>query len=211
LRVHFVHGWAFDASIWQALAALLPGVSASFADRGYFGGLGHPVPQKPAVWITHSLGTMLTLEDVPEHCRALVAIAGFDRFCAGDGAAGVTPRILDRMLVRLENEPQQLITDFRKQCGFSQPFGPIDGDMLRSDLAILRNLDCRAQAAALAIPVLSLHGANDQILPDVMRGQTLHGIPDIRHLQHPTAGHLLPVEYPEWCAAQITTFLDELC
>jgi pimeloyl-ACP methyl ester carboxylesterase len=72
-------------------------------------------------------------------------------------------------------------------------------------------MDCRAQAAALSIPVLSLHGANDQILPAAMREQTLYGVPHIRHLQHPTAGHLLPVEYPDWCAAQIATFLDETC
>ena len=205
-----MHGWAFDASIWQGLAALLPG-TASYADRSYFGGLGDPAPQEPAVWITHSLGTMLTLADIPAQCHALVAIAGFDRFCAGEDAAGVAPRVLDRMLNRFESAPQQVVADFRAQCGFDEPFGPIDGDMLRADLAMLRSLDCRAEAAALSIPVLSLHGATDQILPAAMREQTLYGVPHIRHLQHPTAGHLLPVEYPDWCAAQITTFIDETC
>jgi len=211
VRVHFVHGWAFDSSIWQALAALLPGVAPSFADRGYFGGAGDAAPQEPAVWITHSLGTMLALEDNLEHCQGLVAIAGFDCFCAGEGAAGVAPRVLDRMLSRFEIAPQQVVTDFRRQCGCDAPTGPIEPEMLRADLAMLRNMDCRPKAVALSVPVLSLHGADDQILPAAMREQTLLGVPDIRHLQHPTAGHLLPAEQPDWCAARITAFLGELC
>ena len=211
MRVHFGHGWAFDAAIWQALAARLPGLAASYADRGYFGAAGDAAPQEPAVWITHSLGTLLALADGAPQCRALVAIAGFDRFCAGEGVAGVAPRIVDRMLDRFDVAPRQVVAAFREQCGCAEPFGQFDGELLRADLLALRTLDCRAAAAALAIPVLSLHGGRDQILPAAMRGQVLQGVADAGHAVHPGAGHLLPVEQPDWCAAQIAAFVDGLC
>lgn len=207
MRGHFVHGWAFGASIWRPLAARLPELSATYADRGYFGGQDEPAPQEPAVWVTHSLGTLLTLKDMPHQCQALVAISGFDRFCAGVDVAGVVPRVIDRMLGRFDDEPHQVVTTFREQCGWHERIGPIARESLRADLVSLREMDCRSQAAALAIPVLSLHGDNDPILPDALRRQSLHGIPHAKHVQHPAAGHLLPFEDPDWCAAQISAFL----
>ncbi len=211
MRVHFVHGWAFDAAMWQPLAVRMPGLSATFADRGYFGGRGDSAPQQPAVWITHSLGTLLALEDIPAQCCALVAIGGFDRFCASEGVAGVAPRILDRMLGRFDGAPHHVVATFREQCGSNEPIGQIDCDSLRADLGTLRDMDCRARAAALALPVLSLHGSNDPILPEAMRAQTLHNVANARHIQHPVAGHLLPLEDPEWCAVQISAFLEAVC
>lgn len=211
MKLHFIHGWAFDASIWQSLSALMSGAQATYADRGYFGGIGDFAPQDASVWITHSFGTMLALGGIPAHCHGVVIINGFDRFRESEGVAGIAPRVLDRMVSRFDDAPQQVAADFRQGCGCDEPIQQINPESLRADLVALRDMDCRAQSADLSIPVLSLQGGADPILPRDMRAQTLHSLAHARHLQHPTAGHLLPLEQPQWCAAQICAFLEDIC
>jgi len=211
MRLHFIHGWGFDRSIWKAVCAVLPAHKASFADRSYFGGAGGDVPQVPSLWIAHSFGTMLALRNMSEHCRGMVAINGFDRFCAGDGVAGVSPRIVERMIARFDAAPQQVLSDFRRRCGEENLPDHLDVPRLKQDLLALRDMDCRKHAAAMKVPVLSLQSGADPVLPEEMRSTTLHSIQSVRHLQHNAAGHLLPLEQPNWCAQQISAFVAELC
>src|SRR5690606_23536261 len=104
--------WGFGPAIWRQLAVHLPDVETSFADRGYFGGSGDEPPQEPSVFITHSLGALLALEQLPSQCRGLVAVNGFDRFVAGKDSPGVAKRVLDRMLSRLELDASAVVTEF---------------------------------------------------------------------------------------------------
>lgn len=211
MRLHFVHGWGFDRSIWDELAPLLPRAGKTFAERGYFGGKGEAAPAESAIWITHSLGTLLALKAISSQCRAMIAINGFDRFSSSDDAVGISPRVLDLMLARLAREPRETVLDFRRGCGsVDMVEGGVERLPLEQDLVALRDLDCREEARRLRIPVLSLQGAADPILPLEMRARTLHGIPAAKHNEHLTAGHLLPLEQPRWCAGQITAFLGEL-
>ena len=210
MRAHFIHGWAMAPSIWTELTERLPELEASFADRGYFGGEGAPAPDEPALWITHSLGTMLALRDLPETCIGLVAINGFDRFASGDGIAGIAPRVLDRMLSRLEGEVEPIVREFHRSCGAAEHPGEPLREPLRADLELLRNGDFRQISTALTVPVLSLQGAEDPILPADMRARTLRKTPDFRAFEHASAGHLLPLQAPDWCAEQLRNFLAEI-
>lgn len=210
MRAHFVHGWAFGRAFWEQLAACMPYLEASFADRGYFGGSGDEPPQVSSVWITHSLGTILKILKIPTECRCLIAINGFDRFAGGEDPTAVPKRVLDRMLLRLEQDAPAVVAEFRRMCGTDDAFQSADLPALRRDLLALRDLDCRVEAARLTIPVLSLQGARDPILPADLRDRALHGVPHVRHRLHPTAGHLLPLEDPAWCARQIALFLEEI-
>jgi pimeloyl-[acyl-carrier protein] methyl ester esterase len=211
VNVHFVHGWGFGPSVWERLAPLLPNMRMSFFDGGYFGPPTTTFPQAPAIWITHSFGTLLALAAIPRTCRALVAINGFDCFVSGDGAVGVAPRILDRMLERFESDPAGVLSDFRRRCGSEEPVHDAQTEQLARDLLALRDTDCRENAASLSIPVLSLQAAQDPIVTADMRSRTLHTIANIRHRVHPTAGHLLPTLDPKWCADHISAFLAEAC
>lgn len=210
MKAHFIHGWGFGPAIWRQLVLHLPNVEPSFADRGYFGGSGAEPPQERSVFITHSLGAMLTIGALPPQCICLVTVNGFDRFVAGEDSPGVAKRVLDRMLSRLELDASAVVTEFRRKCGVRDAIGGIQPSALQRDLLALRDWDCRAKAAMLPIPVLSLQGAHDPILPAEMREGTLRGVPNIQHRLHPSAGHLLPVQDPAWCAAQIAIFLKEL-
>ena len=211
----FAHGWGFDASFWSKLAGLLPQWRCVLADRGYFGA---PAPllqngvllDGPVVAITHSFGTMQVLANPPRDCRGLVAINGFDCFTAREGVAGVAPRVVSRMLARFDHDPAAVLADFRQRCGCDAPFGTPELAALRRDLQALADDDCRAETARWRPPILSLQAEQDQILPATLREQALASARQTRRQSHPTAGHLLPIEDPEYCARHIAAFLGRL-
>ncbi|TVV71365.1 alpha/beta fold hydrolase [Sphingomonas solaris] len=191
-----LHGWGFDARLWDGVRAALPGVAAVAWDRGYFGAALTPEVAGPVVAVGHSLGAMLLAACLPADVP-LVAINGFDRL-AGEGA--VPPRVIDRMRARLAQAPVAVLDEFRLRCGAPAATRLPDTDALADDLDRL---------ATMTVPrdgreVLVLHGAADPILPPDMRATTFAGA---RRETHPDAGHLLPLTHPGWCAEQIAALL----
>ena len=203
----YVHGWAFGPSLWESLAVRLRDLEPRIADLGYFGAANALPPDEPAIWITQSFGTMRALANMTPQCRALVAINGFDRFASADGFPGVPVRVLDRMIAAFDADPARVVSDFRRRCGMGADVTSLNLSTLRRDLLALRDMDCRQQSAALSVPVLSLQGGADPILPLAMRAAVL---PDARHEVLADAGHLLPLEEPAWCAARIVEFVAGL-
>ena len=202
MKLLFVHGWGFHASLWDAVIACLPEADVVRANRGYFGKAVWPRVDEPCLAVTHSFGSMALLADPPADCRGLVAINGFDRFAEVEGRAGVPLRVIDRMLARLEIDKTSALRDFHARLGSDVPQGTPDSARLRQDLAALRNDDQRDATANFAGPILALDGADDPLLSAAMRaGQ----FADATDLQRETlvAGHLLPVTHPELCAAWI--------
>jgi pimeloyl-[acyl-carrier protein] methyl ester esterase len=208
----FVHGWAFDASVWTRLRAELDDWPQAVFDAGYFGPARDPGIAGPVVAIGHSMGVLRLLGRLPQDCRGLVSINGFPRFAAGPGfEAGVPARMLDRMATRLSTDPMAVLRDFRQRCGAAGPFGGPLGEpraeALGRDLQALRDDDRRAALAALEAPLLVLAGEADPIVPAPMTRAAYAGRPpdDLRWREG--GGHLLPVSDAPWCAAQIRAFL----
>lgn len=208
----FVHGWAFDASVWTPLRAELGDWPHAVADAGYFGAAQAPVAGTgPVIAIGHSMGVLRLLRDLPSHCLGLVSINGFPRFgAAPDFDAGVPRRMLDRMMKRLSADPTAVLQDFRERCGDASAFGAPNLQPLARDLEALRDEDQRHALAALPVPLLILAGQDDPIVPAAMT-QAAFGdrLGDERHdLEH--GGHLLPVSAAPWCARHIAGFIDRL-
>lgn len=181
----FLHGWAFDSTLWQAMAAHLPGHRLLLADRGYFGPPAD-IRQTPDVAIGHSLGCLILARDLPPHVP-LLAINGFDRFT---GAGRVAPRVVQRMARRLGEAPAEVVDAFRQRCGAEPAAADPDGARLAADLELLLH------AEAPDRPVLLLHGDCDPILPEAMRAAVFPSSP-----RHVTAGgHLLPLTHAPLCA-----------
>jgi len=205
-----LHGWGFDATLWDRLAQLLPGYRIALADRGYFGAPVQPELSGPVIAVAHSFGAMRALRNPPPQCRGLIAINGFDCFTARGDAPGVPPRVLDRMLARFGADPVAVLTDFLARCGTAEPIGTPDTAILAQDLLALRNQDCRENAARWSLPILSLQGAHDPILPLALRDQVFDRAGRVQRLTHPDAGHLLPLSHADYCARQIADFAGRL-
>lgn len=206
----FVHGWGFDSGLWSRLAQQLPDHRKVIADLGYFGREPSPAPTEPFIAVTHSFGTMRVLRDGSPACRGLVALNGFDRFTARDGQAGVPRRVLDRMIGRFAEAPAEVLADFRRRCGAESqaPIPAPDVEHLAKDLVALRDMDCTADAARWPVPILSLQGGTDPILPAGLRDQVFASAARIERATHSAAGHLLPLTEPDWCAQQIAPFIE---
>jgi pimeloyl-[acyl-carrier protein] methyl ester esterase len=205
----FMHGWAYDASIWTALRQQLDAWPQAVWDAGYFGTAIRPVVQGPVVLVGHSLGFLRSLRyDTAAHCVARVAVNGFARFCVGsDYAQGVPPRMVDRMIARLSEQPLAVVQDFRARCGDPSLPGTTCLEPLLRDLQVLRAEDQRGVLRDQALPLLALAGGQDPIVPPAMTGACF-GAAETRWLAE--GGHLLPLTAPQWCAARMEEFLRAL-
>ncbi|WP_422393618.1 alpha/beta fold hydrolase [Achromobacter veterisilvae] len=204
----FVHGWAFDASVWAPLRAELRNWPQAVFDAGYFGPAQEPDLAGPAIAIGHSLGALRLLRRLPQDCAGLVSINGFPRFTAGPGFEdGVPARMLDRMGKRLSADPAAVLRDFRLRCGAAEPFGEPRIEALGRDLRALRDDDQRAALAALRVPLLVLAGGEDPIVPAPMTRAAFADRPAGDLHWREGGGHLLPVSDAPWCAGHIRAFI----
>jgi len=209
LTIRFLHGWAFDAKIWNGVIERLTQFDCQCPDRGYFGSECTEDLREADFIVGHSFGVMLALGDLPSRCKGMVAINGFDCFTAREGFPGVQARVVDRMAVRLEQDPARVVSDFRLACGSMEPYLRPDVDRLERDLAALRDKDMRMVTAGMTIPLLSLQGAHDRILPPAMRDAVFAGSDRVERRTHPHAGHLLPIDDPAYCARAIENFVRQ--
>lgn len=191
-----LHGWGFDASLWDALAERLAHYRILRWDRGYFGPPAEPPVEPPFVAVGHSLGAMLLADRLPSDVP-LIAINGFDHF-TGEGA--VPARVVERMRLRLTGAADAVVTEFRARCGAPPARSASIVPRLADDLALLAT----HRAAASHRRCLALHGNVDPILPGTLRETAFPGSLRATHVD---GGHLLPVTHPDWCATQIESFL----
>lgn len=208
----FYHGWAFDDSVWDALAARLPDWPMIRVDAGYFGaGVTLPAKLGPVVAIGHSTGFMRLLAHWPATCVAAVSINGFARFCALPGTQGGTPpRMLDRMLTRFEQDPAAVVAQFRERCGAREP-APINfAPALAAGLASLRHDDRSAALDALPVPLLALASRQDEIVAPSLTTATFERRAGCELVWFEGSSHLLPWSEPGWCAQRIQDFIERV-
>lgn len=200
-RIVLLHGWGYDAGIWDAVRALLPaGLTVETPDFGYFGAVA-PTPTfaEPAIAVGHSLGALwwLTQADIP--WRRLLCINGFPRFTeAADYAPAVAPRVLARMRTQFARDPAAVLADFHARCGGHAPAGAPNVERLAAGLDALAAWDGRATLAARRADVVALAGTPDPIVPTAMSTMAFGAMECID-----APGHLLPVTHPELCAEWI--------
>ncbi|HIJ38648.1 MAG TPA: alpha/beta fold hydrolase [Rhodospirillaceae bacterium] len=199
-----VHGWGFDASFWNPLRAALGSVETVSWDLGFVAAPSRPaLPEgRPVVAVGHSYGLLWLLHERPLAWQALVSINGFPRFSrAPDFPDGWAPRVLDRMIGRLDDQPGQVHHQFITQCGGKPPpVTRLDANRLKAGVQALLDWDERP-----AIPDLVLAGRSDPIARTAL---TQASFPETSIRWH-EGGHLLPLEAPDWCAQQLQTLLEE--
>lgn len=200
--VVLVHGWGYDASIWDAVRTrLAPSLSVEALDLGYFGAVP-PAPtfSEPVLAVGHSLGALWWLAQTEHSWRRLLCINGFPRFTATEGYVGVAPRVLARMRQQFEHEPVAVLADFHARSGAPGPQSTPATARLAAGLGMLAELDARATLAARAADIFALAGAADPIVPPAMSTAAFASC-QLEFIDAP--GHMLPLTHPERCAQLI--------
>ena len=127
-------------------------------------------------------------------------------------AAGADPGIFHDVLVRdvysaaYREANRDLLATRRRQVGFLPPwwFAALD-DLLLAIAAV----DLRPELGSVECPTLVVVAGDDRVtLPE--RGRAVAAaVPGARLVEHPTSGHVLIAEHPEWLVEQVLAFLRD--
>jgi pimeloyl-ACP methyl ester carboxylesterase len=198
-QVVLVHGWGYDASIWDAVRSHLK-TDATTLDLGFYGTApSAPTFAEPVIAVGHSLGALWWLTQTDIRWTKLLAINGFPRFTeTTDYAPAIAPRVLSRMQQQFARDPAAVLADFHLRCGGHAPTGTPNVARLTAGLDWLAQWDGRAPLAARRADVFALAATDDPIVPDAMSKMAFGTVESIE-----TAGHLLPLTHPERCAQWI--------
>ena len=208
MKFVLVHGWGFHSGVWDHLIPHLEGHELFLIDLGFMRGGPRAAHEMPAgsLCIGHSFGVMWLLKHGPRPMRGLVSIAGFD--CLHKY---VSKNVLEAMREGMRRDPQAQLQQFWEIAGFAghEPTGDLDGGGLRGGLDWISTWDAGEELKNLGAPVLALAGKDDRIAPEDASEAIWGGAAAELHWLD-AGGHLLPLTEPEWCAAHINRFADEL-
>lgn len=200
MRIVFVHGWGLAPDFWEGLAALLSEHECGFINLGFLGQGEDLSTAPPALYITHSLGTLWALKNCNADMQGLVAINGFTsfrRFASKENLAD--------MRNSLQQNPAAHMAEFWEILGVEASSQNLNVDKLTEGLDWLMRWNEAAQLKSLSCPILSLAGAQDNILPLPQMQKEWAGR-DMRVCEG--GGHILPQTHSDWCAQQIRDILS---
>jgi pimeloyl-ACP methyl ester carboxylesterase len=221
LTFRLVHGWGYTQKFWAGLAKRMPDFETAIDEHGYLGANTHIYMHEndlhdvngtrknsaalPEIIITHSLGTLLALQDLPDAARqglkGLIVINGFTNFLPF-----TTPAILAQMKKGLVDKPEAQMRAFWKACGHVPEYKTQDLNIpsLLNGLDVLGTLDVRDCLDSLDCPILVLAGAQDRICDIAVMKEHWAGY-DL-HI-HPQGSHVLPHDDPQWCWTHIEEWI----
>ena len=219
----FVHGWAFGPEFWQPVLAQLDWADAVTLDLGFLKPEANGVPktltldevcqrQQPILGIGHSLGFMwLMMQRRQGVWPARSQFAGINTFACFTSrenfSEGVAPRIVQRMIRGLGQEPAAVVNDFRQRCGASPvPAEHCQPEELVSGLDILRTEDVRADLPSAPLDMLA--GRQDEIASPSMTEACFPASTHIKWVEN--GGHLLPQTHPVECARFLETLRNRM-
>jgi len=207
----FVHGWGFDATVWDPIRSHLPEITTMTIDLG-FCGAEESMPSLPPgdiMAIGHSLGFLWLLKNKPFGWDKLVSINGFSKFLAADDfPSGLDARILKAMIEQCQKDAPAVLADFFKTCGLNESVATLNQERLTQGLEWLRDWDMRNALSENKTPLLALAGASDPITPSSLTEASFTGLKDSQLAWHDD-GHLLPLSAPVWCADHIRNFIHQ--
>lgn len=186
--------------------------------------LGHLNVATPFVVCGLSMGGYVALEfyrRYPEYVAGLILAAtrasadsaegkaGRDQaaeLAKNEGATAVSAGMLPKMLAPQNYKADEELVDF-----VTEILGTVSLNGVTGALAAMRDrVDSTPMLGDIDVPVLIIHGANDQIIP-VSEAEAMHkAIPDSQLVIIPGAGHLPNLEQPDIFNDAVIDFLEEL-
>ncbi|MDR3527124.1 MAG: alpha/beta hydrolase [Rhizomicrobium sp.] len=203
MRLVFVHGWGFDATLWDGIAGALTDYSQCRVEVGFLGGAATTTELSPDdVLIGHSLGLLWGLAQ--GNWRQVIAINSFARFSgAPEAGACVPPASLRAMRLSLARNAGKTLANFYRAIDHTALADRYDAKRLADGLALLESQHITEPPPQ---PWLILAARHDPLVP-VTASEHLAAITDSAVTWSETGGHLLPLTRPLWCADVIRAFL----
>lgn len=209
MKIVLVHGWGCHSGVWEKLLPSFNGHEVHCIDLGFVreGPRGSSELPEDAVCIGHSFGAMWLLKHGPRPMKGFVSIGGFD--CLHKY---VPAEVLAAMREGMLNDPHKQIAHFWDEIGLHEgrpSVDHVDGGGLRAGLEWISLWDTGEELKSLGAPVLALAARNDRIVrKDASEAMWGNGVAELHW--HDTAGHMMQLTEPEWCAAHILKFIDAL-
>ena len=173
----------------------------------------------PVVVIGHSLGGAIALALAARHpalVRGLVLIASCVKLPLVDSVG-------ERLVAYLPGPLRRLVFFSMAKKVLFAPQAPADAieiamrdlracrpETIMSDVRAARAMDLTEPAAALDVPTLVLAGARDRLTTPALAAGLSALIRGSRLRLADGAGHMLPMEAPEWVSREIATFVASL-
>ena len=170
-----------------------------------------------------SLGGMIALETAcrrPGLVAGMILISSTPKFCSGpEWGAGARPAALRAMEMEFKRDARKTLSSFferaalplgeseRTLAGLVSTAGAMDPLALSAGLQYLAAKDLRAEASAVNIPVLILHGNRDQIVPVEAGALLANMLPRSKLRVYDNYGHALPCQNPHAIAEDIIRFI----
>ena len=199
----WLHGWSFTAEVWQALHDLIPEhhhhtlsyQSCSTAQQ-MVQLVSDTIRQlQPDLIVGWSLGATLAFRQHDLSGTPVLVLSGTLRFTDTWPA-----RVLNQMIRKLQQTPQQVLHDFRRHLGVSPVLSHLELvewpiETLSAGLEVLRDTD---HSTMRHLRGLWMHGTSDPLMkpPENLPTLNIEG-----------AGHLLMISHPQQIAEQIRSLL----
>lgn len=223
--ITFITGWAHGPETMAPLADRLSDAFDTQIATGAQVLRERCIPETDYI-VAGSMGGLLSLELLPKNCKKLVLISSTARFCATEDYAFGTPeRMLKRMLLLMDRNPQAVLEDFFKNVHAPQRQSRIAIQQqatcwekaledsatlaeLKIGLEYLLYADLREHIPAISSSTLILHGDQDRIIP-VGAAEWLHkNLPNSQLQLFEGFGHALPAHQLQRISRAIYRFLN---
>lgn len=232
MRLIAVSGWATQATELRAITEALGADEQSLLSWQELLGESAAEPEysgiamlsRGAVCLGWSLGGMLLLEGIlkeqlkPAALVLLGSAACFRR--SAKNPHGVDRQVLKKMHLAMQSNPKAVLKDFVEACAAPETLTWNERDelieaALRQGLAALtRGLDYLASFDVLSslrelqLPVLVIHGREDQIINPETTEALMLELPKASRVLLPGAGHRLVHSHAMHCAQAIKVFVE---
>lgn len=138
-------------------------------------------------------------EDQKEMRRRLVEQSTLGRF------TGVTKKLAPMFLSEKNLQNQDLVEVI---IGMGEAIG--QEGYARQQMAIMNRQDRRQDLPQIEVPTLIMVGEEDQITPPKVAREMHDLIPDSKLVEVPECGHLVPLEVPELCKAELALLMEKI-